>query len=178
MKLTTKTGILVVVALLLGGLATLPTATANGDDITLEAVEGDCGDDSFCWSVAHGSLDSLQPGATVTIEVVNPEENGAEHNLHVADLADASEGEGTDASVAFAMTGDLMPGESETITVTVPDDVDGVYLWCDIPGHEESGMYESVGGGNGDDGNGTPGFTAMAALAAIGAAFALATKRD
>lgn len=34
------------------------------------------------------------------------------------------------------------PGGQRTITFTVPQDAQGIYLWCSLPGHEEAGMWE------------------------------------
>lgn len=168
-------------------LAGLPVA-AHGDaaHLTLEAAEGDrCpGEKNFCFKVASGDPGDVAAGADVELTLENPSENGVHHNVHVTDTNAANKGQDTNAAAAFASTGSIDPGESTSVNFTVPEDVDGTYMWCTVGNHEGAGMWilggaATASGGDGDgayDGNGSPGFTAAAAIAGLGAALALARR--
>ncbi len=171
-----------------------PAAVADeGHTITLtaEAKESGCRE-TYCWEF-DGDTDAIDAGATVEITVRNPSSNSANHNFFIKEGSGAQGG--TDpGSDTLASTDDLAPGEEETISFTVPDDVGELYFWCDVAGHESLGMFGSwsissdgddgADGGDGADGDGEgeansqPGFGLLAALTALGlTAFVLARRR-
>jgi PGF-CTERM protein len=169
---------------LLAAFAATPVAANGGDiHITLEAGEGDACENTYCYDVTAGDLADVTAGASVELTLENPDKNGAQHNVHVADAADVTEGDDNDAEDAFASSEDVAPGDSTTISFTVPDSADDIYIWCEIPGHETGGMWvtsqQSSGGDGGGDGgtNGSPGFGALATIAAAGGALALTRRR-
>lgn len=170
-----------------------PAAVAQDGTVTLtvEAKESGCVE-TYCWEF-EGDTDAIDAGATVEITVRNPNSNSANHNFFIKEGSGAQGG--TDpGSDTLASTDDLAPGEEETLRFTVPDDVDELYYWCDVAGHESLGMFGSwsvssdgTDGGDGADGadgdgegeaNSQPGFGMLAALAALGlTAFVLARRR-
>lgn len=178
-----------------------PAAAQDGQtvEITATALEGGCGDRTFCWETdASGSF---QPGDTLEITVVNAESNSQQHNLYLMNGTPEQEGGGTDPAEAGWNTDDLAPGEEETLTLTVGQDVEELYYWCDIGGHENLGMYgtltagDSQDGGDGSDGDdgadtggddgtdgedqsSSPGLGSVGILAGLAlAAFAVARRR-
>lgn len=174
-------------ALLLALLAAAVPAVQAQDpvQVALEAGEGsECEEGkSFCLLVTSGSVSDVAAGATVELTFRNPSDNGQSHNVHVTDLNAANQGQSTSAGAAFsdADTDTQTPGGSDTITFDVPSDVDGTYLWCTVGGHENGGMW-LLGGAAADDqgspdGNGSPGFTTLGALAAAGLALLAARPR-
>ncbi len=143
---------------LLAGVLPSPASAQDTVDLTLEASE-DCPDTTFCFEVTEGDLDDLEAGNTVSLTLVNPEDNVLDHNVHLTNRSEADVGGQTPEDAAFAHTEDASPGEEVTTQVEVPEDVDAIYLWCSVNNHEEQGMYEEVEmGGLGDGGtNESPG---------------------
>lgn len=148
---------------------------AGADQLTIEASE-DCPQEAYCFEVTQGSLDELQAGEEVQITFVNPDANNLDHNLYLTGLSQANPGEDTDSSAAEASTETLSPGEETTFETFIPQSFEGLYMWCDVPGHEGEGMYlqASFGGGDastdsGDETNDSPGLGAIGGLAALGA---------
>lgn len=175
---------LLIACVVLAAVAAQPAAlahTGHGVFVVLEAGEaGDCPDGSYCFDVVRGDLADITPGADVELELENPEDNGIQHNAHVARLADRNQGGNTPTTSAFANTEDVDPGQTTTINFTVPTDADEVYIWCTIAGHESGGMWITSGEADGGsaDGNGSPGFTALGALAGIGFALLAHRRRE
>lgn len=118
----------------------LPAATGQ-PSLTLEihAQGDDCPDgEAFCFTVQRGSLEALEPGTEVTIALEN--RDSSMHNLYVAPLEDANPNRDTDPDHALAGTRDLPEGGQDRITLTAPEDAQGLYLWCEIGAHERLGM--------------------------------------
>lgn len=138
-----------------------PVAAQEGDtvEIILTAVEGGCGDRTYCWETDQSG--PFQPGDTLEITVVNPESNRQQHNLYLMNGTPEQEGGGSDGDQAGWNTSDLAPGEEETLTVTVGQSTEELYYWCDIGGHETLGMWDTLTAGQenatGDDGSNGPG---------------------
>ncbi len=186
------------------GLLAMPLVTpvAAQDSTTVEitatAVEGDCGDRTYCWEIDQSG--PFQPGDTLEITVVNPGSNSQQHNFYLMNGTPEQEGGGTDGDDAEWSTEDLSPGDEEMLTVTVAQDVDELYYWCDIGGHETLGMWGTLTAGqdggsdgtdngssqdggtggtsSGDGAQSSPGLGLVAALAGISlAAWAVARRR-
>lgn len=147
--------LLVGTALVVGG-ALLPTALADeGTDgsgpvqLTLEARDDpdECSGDGqyMCLVVVDGSLEALQPGASVNLTLRNG--GTTHHNAYVTTAAGADpDHEDTSADARFAGTREeVESGETATVEFTVPEDAEGAYIWCDVTGHETSGMWLEVG---------------------------------
>lgn len=158
----------------------VPTAHAQPDvSLTIEAYDDadECeGDRSYCYEVEEGSVDAIEPGASVEITLVN--EGSIEHELVVTPLSAADpDRSDTDESDGIDEIEPIGPGERATETFEIPEDADGVYLWCDIGAHEQLGMWIAHGfaeqdgnGAPGEDGNGAPlaPWIALLALAVAG----------
>lgn len=156
------------IVLVVGLLAIVAAPSALGQDadheITIEAPS-ECSDTTFCFEVVDGDLDAVEAGDTVEATFVNA--NGAEHDLWVASLEDADVAGDTGDDVALAGSDRIGEGEEATVTFTAPEG-DGFYFWCDVPGHEQSGMYiEASSEGAGANGAPLPGVLAL--LAVLGA---------
>lgn len=171
-------------ALVVAALALAPAVQAQDPvQVTVEAGEGGACEEgkSFCLLVTSGSVADVAAGATVEITFRNPSDNGQSHNVHVTDLNAANKGQSTSAGAAFpgADANTQTPGGTDTFTFDVPSDVDGTYLWCTIGGHENGGMW-LLGGAAAEEGsadaNGSPGFTVLGALAAVGLAHVAARR--
>lgn len=180
------TGAIAIIAtltLLAGPLAGSAAAHAGQDTFTVEPRESGCSGSQYCYKATEGDLANISAGDSVKIIFKNPDSNSAAHNIHVTlpDDADSSN-EDTPESAAFASSDTIQPGEEVEIQFQVPSGSDGLYLWCDVSGHESLGMWEeltfsgSSDGGSGDSGNeqnGSPFPTAGAILALAGLALVL-----
>lgn len=173
--------LLATLTLLAGPLAGSAAAHAGQDTFTVEPRESGCSGSQYCYEATEGDLSNISAGDNVKIFFENPDSNSAAHNIHVTlpDDADSSN-EDTPESAAFASSETIDPGEEVEIQFQVPSGSDGVYLWCDVSGHESLGMWEELtfegdgGGGGGDAGqNGAPFPTAGAILALAGLALVL-----
>lgn len=176
-------GLLTLVGLL--GLLASPlvgTASAHGgtDSVTIEARDSGCSGSQYCYVVTEGSLANATAGEQV--EIVFKNAGSIEHNLHVTTLSQADDAnENTAGSAAFANTTNIESGNQTTLQFMVPSGANGLYLWCDVSGHEGLGMYKEVsfgGGGapaDGTDGgqNGSPFPTIPVLLALAGVAIVL-----
>jgi PGF-CTERM protein len=173
-----RTGMLIA-ALMVAALVPLAASVVGHGDATqvrLEASE-DCPDATYCYEVTEGSMDDLAAGEEVHFTFVNPESNDLNHNVYVADLADASDDRDTDPSAAEDNTRNLAPGEETSLEFFVPNGFSGVYVWCDVGVHESQGMYletafsedATTDSGDGQETSDSPGLGALAALAALGA---------
>ncbi len=171
-----------------------PVTAQDGQtvEITATAMEGDCGDRTYCWEIdASGSF---QPGDTLEITVVNPESNGIEHNFYIMDGTPEQEGGGTSGEEAGWHTDNLQPGDQTTLTVPVGEGVEELYYWCDVGAHENLGMYgtltageDSTDGGadtdgddrtDGEDQSPSPGLGSLVTLAGLAlAAYAVVRRR-
>ncbi len=139
------------------------TSDSQEKQITVVAQEGGCPDEkTFCFDVEERP-DDLEPGDEVNLTLRN--EGNTSHNAHVTtnDSADP-EHRDTPSTAAIANTSTISPGEMDSTNVTVPEDADGIYIWCDMTGHEAAGMWVEMEVGNetGDnatfaDGNGSEG---------------------
>lgn len=145
---------LLVGALLFVGGSLLPTALAGGGtdgsgtvQLILEARDDpdDCTDDRYmCLTVVDGSLEALEPGASVNLTLRN--EGTTHHNAYVTTAAKADpDHEDTPGDARFAGTREeVESGETASVEFTVPEDAEGAYIWCDVTGHETSGMWLEV----------------------------------
>lgn len=181
---------------LAGGVQALPA----DKHLTLEADDGEsCTSDQKidCFRVTNGSLDGFVQGMRVHVMLENVGDNP--HNVYVttSDQADDNNVD-TPADAAINDSDTIDPGQSTNLTFTVPEDASGLYLWCEVGGHETLGMWlessveEAPEAGNGtgetdggddsnmsdgdsdgeDDGNmiPAPGLAIVGLAAAIGAA--------
>lgn len=145
-------------------LPLVPAASAV--DLTIEARDANCpGEEAYCFIVT-GDLDDVEGGATVNVTFRNA--GRIEHELSAALLENADVGGDTPKSAAFFEIDPIDAGEEETGSFVVPEDAGGIYLWCDVAGHEQLGMYtEAEFEGAGD--NGAP-LGVWPALVAVGVA--------
>lgn len=144
----TRTPLLVLLLVL-----TSPAATAADINLTIEARESDCpGDRTYCFVVAEGDLADLASPATVQLTFRNA--GDLQHNLLVAQLGNAEVGDDTFASAAFFQTDAIDPGNETVGNFVIPAEAGGLYLWCDIAGHEQLGMW--LGQDFGEEDNGAP----------------------
>lgn len=134
--------------LLVGAPVTAQISDDSTDDATKEvtvvARESDCPDgETFCFSI-EGDPPRLSPDDEVNLTLRNPDGNQADHNVHATlnESADA-EHQDTDAEEAIANTSTIAPGETANANFTVPDG-EALYLWCDMTGHEASGMWTTI----------------------------------
>lgn len=154
------TSIAVATLALVGLLAGAANALPAHKHVTLEADDGDtCLDQQAvdCFRVANGSLDGFEQGMRVHLTVENVGDNP--HNAYVTEQANAdNQTRDTSGDDAINGTDTADPGNTVEMAFTVPEDAEGLYLWCEVSGHEAAGMYltadvaEASGSG---DGNGT-----------------------
>lgn len=143
------TTLIAMVGLLVAPAPALAQQASSPDErLTIEVGEGEAacpGGQAFCLRLTGGSLDEIGPGDEVEVTFRNT--GSTSHELLVQALTaesedhTASEKDGIHASTERSMS----PGASETFTFTVPEDWRGLYLFCGVAGHEESGMWRSVG---------------------------------
>lgn len=162
------------------GVLASSASAQNTTQITIEARE-DCAETTFCFEIT-GNLEEAEPGDILDITFENPEDNLQPHNVHLALSSEANVGEeeSTEPRVAFANTEDISPGNETTLSAQIPEDAEGVYLWCSIRAHEQQGMYREAqlaGTGDGGGTNGSPGFGALAGVAVLALA-GLARRRS
>lgn len=132
--------VLVLVASSLLGFAAPALAHGGAHDLVVVASEDGCPDGrAFCFEITEGSLSDVGPGDEVTITLKN--EGSSLHNLYVTRLSQADPGGDTPSEAAFAETEDLDRDEQGEISFTVPESAEGIYLWCEVSGHEQLGMY-------------------------------------
>lgn len=142
----------IIALLLVGASLAATTAAANPADkhLVLEADDGEgCQDNANvqvppsqldCYHVANGTLDGFEQGMRVHLMLENVGDNS--HNVFAAKQADADSNHvDTPASAAINSSETIDPGASANLTFTIPDDAEGLYLWCDVQGHEAAGMW-------------------------------------
>ncbi len=135
----------IVTVLLLAATLMLAPAQAQQADLTLtlEADDADgCLDQQAldCFRIADGSLDTLQTGMLVHITLQNVGDNP--HNVYVTPQSSAdTDTRDTNPDDAINGSETIDPGEETTLVFTVPDDAEGLYLWCEVGTHEAFGMY-------------------------------------
>lgn len=162
-----------VAALLVAASLAVGTAQALPADkhVTLEGDNGQsCASEGSgqmptsidCFRVVNGSLDGLEQGMRVHLKLENV--GNASHNAYAAPSADADSNHlDTPADAAINNTDTIEAGENTSMIFQIPSDAEGLYIWCDIQGHEAGGMWldASVSSpsepteGDGDDGNTT-----------------------
>lgn len=184
----------------IAALVFLPTiVSAQETSWTITAREEDDCSETYCFDVSQSSFEA---GTTVNATFENPSDNGQTHDALVeldgtwdeshddTNGPGSSDGSGDDSDAGAE---DIAPGNSSSFEFTVPSDRSDFYLWCDVTGHETLGMWENIeitglddGNGDGDGTNGdgtngngpsTPGFSAFAGIAAVGAALVLLKHR-
>lgn len=173
-----RTASVAVAALVLVTLLAATAGAQNTTQLTVEARE-DCAETTFCFEIT-GDLEDAEPGDVLDITLVNPEDNLQEHNLHLALSSEANVGEeeATEPRVAFASTEDVSPGNETTLSVEIPEEAEGVYLWCTIRAHEQQGMFRDVGlAGVEEDVDGSPGLATWSVLLALGGLAVLTRER-
>ncbi len=140
-----------VAALLLTALPSWGSVQAqDAGTVELTIVARDSGCPSgipFCFKVVSGNLADAKAGASVRITFKN--EGFAPHDLHVttSSMADKSHQDTSKSYAIAASRANMAGGDQDTFTFTVPAGAQGIYLWCDVEGHEASGMWLSTGGG-------------------------------
>lgn len=93
-----------------------------------------------CYRVVEGSLDDFEQDTSVHIMLENV--GSTAHNLFVTEAANADPmNVDTAGEDAFAETETIDPGETANLTFVVPEDAEGLYLWCDVQTHEALGMW-------------------------------------
>lgn len=136
-------GLLLVVA---GLLAAVPVATPQEHDpapLRIAAEDEGCpGDRTICLIVLDGDPRQLSPGEE-DVTVVFENRAARTHTLFVGRLSDADPHRATDGGHAVETTGPhgVAPGEHAQLSLDVPEDAEGIYLWCDRQGHEAAGMW-------------------------------------
>lgn len=97
-----------------------------------------------CLVVLDGSLADLKPGDTVNITFVNQDED--EHDLAVTTTAlmDPTHHDTAWSSAIGHTAQDVEGNTAQSFEFTIPANAAGLYLWCDIPGHEDMGMWIQV----------------------------------
>lgn len=115
------------------------------DDTEIRRIEltaqEDCPDRKMCFEAVEGQAPAMRPGVTAILFLHNPLGNSEQHDAHITSAARAAEDhDGTSTDEALASTATLDPGGSDEVRFTVPD-VDGLYIWCSVPGHEPGGMW-------------------------------------
>ncbi len=108
--------------------------------IELTAKEA-CPDRKMCFEAVDGQAPPMRPGVTAILFLHNPLDNSEQHDAHITSATQAADDhDGTPTDGAIVSTADLEPGDSDQVRFTVPD-VDGLYIWCSVPGHELAGMW-------------------------------------
>ncbi len=113
-------------------------------EITIEAREQGCPQGHrWCLVATEGNLSTLEQGQRIEITLVNQGNSG--HQLSVAHGEDQDPDHEDTPSAAAFFTIDRVPAErSATGTLEVPEEAKALYLWCDVPGHEQGGMWIEV----------------------------------
>lgn len=98
----------------------------------------------LCLVPGQGDVSGLAAGDRITITFEN--RAGQSHTLHVADLNDRAEDGDTPGRTSIAHTGQdgVLPGRYATFELTIPEDAEGLYLWCNLEHHEAQGMHLQV----------------------------------
>lgn len=112
--------------------------------VTIEAHDrpSECPDD---WSMCLRPLGDppfydVKPGDLLLIVFMN--RGSANHTLKVTTgQMDDPHSVDTPESAALAGTERVASGGSANFTFTAPKDSSELYFWCDLPGHEEAGMW-------------------------------------
>lgn len=180
-----------VLLLAIAAVAPLTQAQGDGPQFVEVIAEEDCPSDrTYCFEV---NVTEIQAGVPVNVTVINREDNTAQHSYFFDWDGDADRsGHDSDAGTGDASVQALAGNESGSTEFTIPTDAeDRLYIWCNEPGHEGIGMWTFIditgteGDGDGmpgddDDGDpppSTPGFAAIGAIVAAGAA-ALVLRRS
>lgn len=148
----------IALALVAVSLAAVPASAQSSDGVlhfTVTALEGEACEETFCFDVP---VLAVAPNTTVNITFDNPTGNDL-HSFYVMEDGEITGGTSQSPGDALAGVDTLSEGESaSTGAFTVPAEDGSLYLWCNEPGHPESGMWEfmSVGaaapGGEGGEG--------------------------
>lgn len=136
-------------------LLVIPALSAQqaGDaSVTIAAYNSaqDCPESKdFCFKLVDGTASSLASSGTVNVTFEN--RGSTPHEVAFANLSAADpEHDDTDETDAFARIPETSPGETKQRTIQVPQQAQGVYLWCGIPNHERFGMWLKAQPGQGD----------------------------
>lgn len=125
------------------GLAVPAGALPADKHLTLEADNGQgCAPQAKadCFRVTNGSLDGFRQGQRVHVTMVNV--GSAPHNVFAARSADADDNNvDTPADAAINGSATVDGGEETSLVFRVPDDAEGLYLWCEVDNHETFGMW-------------------------------------
>lgn len=135
-----------------------PAAAQDGDvSLTIEARDVCDGDQAFCLEVTEGDMDGVAPGDRVTVTYRN--DGNTSHNLYVigSEDADPTHADTSSDNATAGTDGDVEPGDEATFDFVAPQGADGLYYWCDVPGHETQGMWleASYATGGNETGNET-----------------------
>lgn len=147
------------------------TSSEDGNETHTEEESGDHHDGD---TNETGSEDHDSGNETASGEEHHDDEDATQENHRTSDENEASGGhtEGSGGHEAHLVP----PGESRTMTFTVPEDAEGVYLWCSVPGHEEAGManeltFQTMASGEQNEaGPAVPMVPVLLAITALGAA--------
>lgn len=174
-------GVLIVAFVL--SLAALPTALAHdGPTIGVVAPPSDqCPSGKDLCLEFNADPPAISPGDQVDLAFFNDDERS--HTIMITAASDAdSSHQDTPKSVALASTPSVAAGESSSENLfTVPEGASTLYVWCDVSGHEASGMWIEVpvqGGSDADGSNGSPLGLWVALAGLAGAALVLGRRRD
>lgn len=156
-------------------LLALVAGSAAAATFTVSAKESGCPEPrSFCFDA--GADPVVPAGEPVTLVLKNQGTTLHELVAVPADAADPAHA-ATPEDDAYGAVEDVEPGTEDSAEVTFPANVDRVYFYCALPGHEQLGMWFEARAVAGSEGSrtDTP-LPPLAALAALGAA-ALALRR-
>lgn len=142
-----RMGGVIALALVVAALLVVPTAAAqDGGEadvtFTVTGLEGDACEETFCFDVP---VKSVAPNATMNITFTNPTGN-SQHSFYIMEDGDVTGGSQEDPADALAGVDTIQAGESaSTDAFQLPDSEGSLYLWCNEPGHADTGMWEFVG---------------------------------
>lgn len=115
--------------------------------VTMEAHDrpSECPEDAFERSMClrpfgDPPITSVRPEDVLRIVFLNRGSSNHTLNATTGQMDDPHRVD-TPGSVALAGTNRVAPGGSANFTFTAPKGASSLYFWCDLPGHEEAGMW-------------------------------------
>ncbi len=170
----------VLIGLFVLSLAALPTVLAHdGPAINVVAPPSDqCPSGKDLCLEFGAETPPLAPGDRVDLAFFNDDERSHTVMVTTGDQADGSHSD-TPKSAALTSTPSVAAGDQSTENLfTVPEGTSTLYVWCDVSGHEGSGMWLEVPVQGGDGGtNGSPLGLWVAIAGLAGAAMVLGRRQ-
>lgn len=109
--------------------------------LAVEARENGCPPgQTFCLVVTHGSLAALRGGDLFYVRFLNS--GTVPHELAVTDFSQRhASHQATSKNPNIRGVENATAGHGGEFHVHVAPEFSGLYFWCDMPGHEEQGMW-------------------------------------